>query len=288
VPLGRHIEFAANDERRDRMKSDLGALHTWRRLPADCGSSADHTRRSDALSRLANGPTVWWHWTEDPTIILGAGQQASGVDLEACKVAGVRVIKRNSGGASVYADPSLLGLDVALPPLHPLLGEDVVESYRWLGEVWLHALDFLGIAGNLVSIDESRAQRRTSAPEEAILRLACFGTLSPYEVVVDGRKLVGLSQVRRTGRALFQSGVYLTFRAEPLSELLVAADRVTAVRTLERVATGLDVAAGREISRNEVMQAFARALADRVGVVEEDGTWTAEEMEYITQRAAEA
>ena len=84
----------------------------------------------------STGPTVWWHWTADPTVILGAGQLAAEVDLEACKAAGIHVVKRHSGGTTVYADPSLLGLDVALPPGHPLVEEDVVESYRWLGEVW--------------------------------------------------------------------------------------------------------------------------------------------------------
>jgi lipoate---protein ligase len=287
VPDGRYIELATSDERLDRMKSDLGAIHPWRRLPSNSGSSVDHTRRSDALSRLVQRPTVWWHWTEEPTIILGAGQRSAVVDLNACKVEGVRVITRNSGGATVYADPSLLGLDIALPPLHPLLGKDVVESYRWLGEVWLVALDFLGITGRLVSVEEARAKRQPSLPEESILRLACFGSLSPYEVVVDGRKLVGLSQVRRNGRALFQSGVYLTFQSRPLTQLLFAADRAAADQALETVATGLDAAAGHEISRGEVMQAFSGALADRLGVVEVDGTWTTEEVEYISLQTAQ-
>ena len=112
-----------------------------------------------------------------------------------------------------------------------------------------------------MSIEESRAQRQPSAPEEAILRLACFGSLSPYEVVVEGKKLVGLSQVRRNGRVLMQSGAYLTFEAQSLSQLLFAADRAAAVHSLERVATGLNATAGRDVSRTEIMQAFARVFS---------------------------
>jgi lipoate-protein ligase A len=259
----------------------LGSTDTWRRLPTDGGSSQDHVRLSDALSRLASRPTVWWHWTAEPTLILGAGQHQAVVDLAACTAAGVRVINRNSGGTSVYADPSMLGLDVALPPHHPLIQDDVVESYRWMGEVWVHALSSLGITGRIVSIEEAHAQPRPSPDVESILRLACFGSLSPYEVVVEGRKIVGLSQVRRAGRTLLQSGIYLTFSAEALSQLLLMSDRPRAAHKLEDVAIGLDQAAGREIRREKIEQAFSRALFDCLGVVEMDGNWTPEEIAYV-------
>jgi len=214
-------------------------------------------------------------------LILGAGQLQADVDRTACDVAGVLVIKRHTGGTSVYADPSLLGLDVALPPGHPLVLSDVVESYRWMGEVWIRALGLLGVLGRLVCIRDARTQPRPSAAVESILRLACFGSVSPYEVVVDGRKLVGLSQVRRAGRTLVQAGIYLNFEAATLTRLLMVGDRAVATRELEEVAIGLDEAAGRVIARGEVVEAFSRALHDRLGVIEADGPWTSEEMGYI-------
>lgn len=257
--------------------------NVWRRLPVEGGSSEAHMHQSDALSRLVVRPTIWWHWSEQRTLILGAGQPQAGVDHNACDLAGVQVIKRHTGGTSVYADPSLFGLDVALPPGHPLVLSDVVESYRWIGEVWVQALSLLGVAGRLVCIEAARAQPRPSREVQSILRLACFGSLSPYEVVVDGRKLVGLSQVRRAGRTLLQCGIYLSFEATTLSRLLLVAERSAAIRDLEEAAIGLNEAAGREVSRDEVVEAFSRTLSDRLGVVQADGAWTAAEIQYIEQ-----
>jgi lipoate-protein ligase A len=270
------------------VNATLKPTSAWRRLPSSGGSSEIHVRQGDALSRLVRQPTVWWHWTDRPTLILGAGQAGTYIDLAACDAARVRVVKRSTGGTAVYADPSLLGLDVALPPGHPLARNDVVESYRWVGEVWVQALGLLGITGRLVTIDEARAQARHSHPVETTLRLACFGSFSPYEVVVEGRKLVGLSQVRRAGRILFQSGIYLRFQADALIRLLVVADRSAAIRDLEHVATGLDSVAGRAISRGEMQEAFSRSLNDCLGVSEVEGIWTAEEFEYIYRQEAEA
>jgi lipoate---protein ligase len=263
---------------------DRPQLEKWRCLPHDGGSSDRHALQSDALSRLVTSPTLWWHWTDGAAIIKGAGQTRVDLDLEACSAAGIRVITRSSGGTAVYADPALLGLDVALPPGHPLLRADVVESYRWMGELWIHTLALLGVSGHLVSIEEARAQARPPQPIETILQIACFGSISPYEVLVHGRKLVGLSQVRRAGRALFQSGIYLKFEADALVRLLLLPDRATAARQLEEAATGLHPVAGRTIPRGEIIQAFSTVLHDRLGVVELAGDWTAAEREYVERQ----
>ena len=53
-----------------------------------------------------------------------------------------------------------------------------------------------------------------------LARLACFGGLSPYEVTVEGRKCVGLAQVRRRHGALFQAAALLTWSPERLARLL--------------------------------------------------------------------
>ena len=254
---------------------------TWRHLPFDSGMSDRHVVQSDALSRLVAIPTVWWHWTDGAAIILGAGQTDVDVDVEACLKAGIRVTKRSSGGTTVYADPELLSLDVALPAGHPLVQDDVVESYRWLGEIWLEALNSLGIEGHLVSVEEARAAARIPQPLDTILRIACFGSISPYEVLVNGRKLVGLSQVRRGGRALFQSGLYLRFEANRLANLLRVPDRSLAARQLDEVAVGLESAAGRQFSRTDIVHAFSSVLQIRLGVVEVAGDWTTEELQYV-------
>jgi lipoate---protein ligase len=254
---------------------------TWRRLPCDGGATERHIRLSDALARLVNVPTLWWHWTDGAAIILGAGQSGVEVDVRACVATGVQIAKRNSGGTTVYADPDLVGLDVALPPGHRLNGTDIVESYRWLGEVWVNTLRRLDVSAQLVSIEEARARARTTETLESILRMACFGSISPYEVLVGGRKLVGLSQVRRGGRVLFQSGIYLHFDADFLTNLLQIPNRHSAASDLAEAATGLDSITSWDVDRSDIIHAFSDVVRERLGVVEVDGPWTSEELAYV-------
>jgi lipoate-protein ligase A len=98
-----------------------------------------------------------------------------------------------------------------------------------------------------------------------VLRLACYGTLSPWEVVIGKRKLVGLCQVRRRGGALYQTGVHLRFDPKALGQLLDLNNnrRKTLATRLHNAAVGLDAAAGHEISSDEVMRAVEETLAGR-------------------------
>ncbi|MGH2351437.1 MAG: lipoate--protein ligase family protein, partial [Chloroflexota bacterium] len=233
-------------------------------IPLEVAHAAEQLTNSEALWReVAAGaapPTLRWYSYNRPALVLGVGQAASSVDEAACQVAGVEVVRRTSGGATVPADEMMLALDVALPAEHPLAGPDVLEAYRWLGETWLVALRRL-VPGHaphlhLVSVPAARADQaaqraaRAGSPE-ALRSLACFGVLSPYEVALgigasggagrDGhgdelgqrdasgegaasgaplRKLVGFSQIRKRGVVMFQTGLYTRFRGSHLARLL--------------------------------------------------------------------
>jgi lipoate-protein ligase A len=203
-------------------------------------TAAEQLARSEALWReVAAGegpPTMRWYGYSAPAVVLGVGQSLQAVDAEAARAAGVAVVRRASGGTAVLADETMLALDVAVPSVHPRAGSDILEAYRWLGEVFRDALASLaspGVAGRIgmVTVAGARAdqaaQRQARPGSPGALRgLACFGTLSPYEVVLSGaggapdRKLVGLSQVRKRGVVLYQVGLYRTVRAGDLARLL--------------------------------------------------------------------
>jgi len=139
---------------------------------------------------------------ERPALVLGSAQAAATVDEAACARDGVAVVRRGSGGGAVLCDRSLLEVDVALPPGHPLAPADVTASYAWLGEAWCEALAALGVAARTAGVDEARG---VSAARAEAGRAACFASLVPHEVLTgDGRKLVGLAQRRRGGAVLYQ------------------------------------------------------------------------------------
>jgi lipoate-protein ligase A len=259
---------------------------TWRALPYDRGSSLAHIEAGDALVRLASVPTLWWHTTDSPTLILGAAQRPDAIDTEHAVNSGITLVRRHAGGTSVFASPHVLGLDIALPAGHRLLNSDVVEAYRWLGEVWVDALHDLGVDGHLVSVAEAR---QAPDPDPLVadgLRSACFGTLSPYEVTAGGRKLVGLAQVRRRAGGLLQAGIHLQFDADTLAALLAPTVSRPLAAALRSAAVGLDDVSPTPLTAEAVMTTFDRVLQQRLSIDLIEGDWTDEERHQMSQSLA--
>lgn len=251
-----------------------GSVSTWRLLPYDLGQSEEHFALSDALVRAAPVESLWWHSTSDPTLILGAGQQR--LDAGRAVRNGIRVVHRSAGGAAVYAGPGVLGQDVFLPAGHLLDNRDVVEAYRWLGEVWQDALATLGVRGDLVSVEDARSQPEAD-PDVAMV---CFGRLSPFEVTVAGRKLVGLAQVRRAHGTLLQAGIHLQFDADGLACVLPVADRAGLAAKLRYAAVGLSEVTPRPVGLAQIVGAVNEVVAARTGEPVVEGDWTEDELRH--------
>lgn len=180
---------------------------------------------------------IWVCEPGRPALVLGSAQPDETVDAEACRAAGVEVVRRRSGGGAVLVEPgSTLWLDVLVPSGDPLWDPDVGRSFAWLGEVWAGALADLGVdttihAGPLV-------RSRWSD-------LVCFAGLGPGELIDGmGRKVVGMSQRRTRAGARFQCAIPVAWDPAPLVGLLALADdeRASALVDLAGVAAGPGVA----------------------------------------------
>lgn len=115
------------------------------------------------------------------------------------------VLVRESGGGAVLAGPWLVSASVVLPLGHPWLAGGLLESYRRLGQLHVAALQACGIAAQALPPQE--LSHPPTAGTDASVDWACFGGLSPWEVVAaEGRKLVGLAQRRRQTGVLLVAG----------------------------------------------------------------------------------
>jgi lipoate---protein ligase len=240
----------------------------WRLLPFSRAASSRHVALSDVLARFATEPSVWWHAAERPTLLLGAGQSEHGIGASP-----IGITRRHSGGTAVLATPNVLGLDVLLPRGHRLAIPDVVEGYRWFGECWAETVRRLGLDAHVVGVAEARAAPAPPADLATAVRLACFGTLSPYEVVVGGRKLIGLAQVRRRNVVL-QSGLHFTFDAAALARRLAPERAPELARELSLRATGLAESGLPSVGTEQVIDTFALVLHDLQNVSLVPGEWT--------------
>ncbi len=165
-----------------------------------------------SLRMLADGdcPALVVHRVAPAAITCGRAQMKD-VDADAVVASGLKLVARGSGGGPVLWDDDLIAIDVILPDGDPRLPTDVVAAYRWVGEAVVTALGTMGITGaRAVPPDEARAWPTGEASG------LCFGGLSPWEVVVGDRKILGLSQVRKQAGAIIQVGVPMRLDTERL------------------------------------------------------------------------
>jgi lipoate---protein ligase len=210
-------------------------------------TAAEHVVRSEPAGR-----TVRLLEVVRPVLLLGSSQPAGDADEAAAARAGIEVARRRSGGGAVLvAAGQALWWDVSIPAADPLWSSDVGRAFHWLGQAWSETLRTLGFAatwhdGPMLHTPWSRH--------------VCFAGLGPGEVLVDGRKAVGISQRRTRTAALFQCCVMLRWDPQAILDLLAleAAEREEAGKTLAGVAVG--IGAGRE---PELRPAFLAALAER-------------------------
>jgi lipoate-protein ligase A len=135
---------------------------------------------------------VWLCEPTDAAIVLGSRQTPDVVDLAACRAAGLEVVRRRSGGGVVLLRPGAVAwVDLVVP--HGVAPDDVRGSMRWAGERWAAALEG--------SVDGRLTVHTAGMVVTPWSELVCFAGLGPGEVLLDGDKLVGLSQ-RRTRHGL--------------------------------------------------------------------------------------
>jgi lipoate-protein ligase A len=173
----------------------------------------------------------------DRALVLGSAQPESDINLDAARAAETEVVRRRSGGGAVLVAPGLVvWVDVVVPANDPLWEADVGRAFWWLGSAWVGALADTGIPDARMweaGLVRSRWSRRV-----------CFAGVGPGEVLVGGRKVVGISQRRTRRGALFQCAVPVVWEPAPLVGLLAltAPERSASLAELAGTAVGLGAA----------------------------------------------
>jgi len=162
-----------------------------------------------ALDAGVSDPQVLtWHYAS-PAVVLGRGQRPTAEVLERAEGEHLAVVTRSSGGGAVVTGPWMLSFTLLLPAVHPLAKASLPVGYRAVGEACRGVLNRFRlpteIAGHTAATGADGALRANE------LGWACFADVSHGELVaVGGRKVVGLSQVRRRDAIAVCIGVLLS------------------------------------------------------------------------------
>ncbi|MCL4368048.1 MAG: lipoate--protein ligase family protein [Actinobacteria bacterium] len=201
-------------------------------------------------------PTLRLYAWQPPALSLGYFQSLAEVDLEACRQAGVQVVRRPTGGRAILHDREVTYSVVISEQWLP---GDVLQTYLVLSRGLLAAVRGLGAQADLADAAPGGAGGPTAA---------CFDTPSRYELEVEGRKLVGSAQTRREGVILQHGAIPLDLQAERLFRMLKVsvAKRQLLAKALEARATDLNRCLGRQVAAGEVQDAVARGFGEALGL----------------------
>lgn len=147
----------------------------------------------------ASPPVLRLYSWSPPALSLGRFQKTAEVaEQEECRRLGIDIVRRPTGGRAILHDQELT-YSFAVPDVRSLIPAGVLPSYCLISRALLDAFTLLGIEGEL----SSGKERGTGlAPG------SCFDAPSAYELCVQGKKVVGSAQMRRSG-VLLQHGSIL-------------------------------------------------------------------------------
>jgi lipoate-protein ligase A len=201
----------------------------------------------DARIAGASPPTLRFFAWAPPAVSLGYGQPLDArIDLEAARALGVDVVRRPTGGSAIlHEGPDLeLTYSVVARDGDFAGADDLLESYRFIGQALLAGLRDLGVPANLVPARPSPA---------ASMPAFCFARTASYELEVSGRKLVGSAQRRRGPGFLQHGSVMLGAEPERLRRVFPREAPLAGLTTIE-------AALGRRPGFAEVARALARGF----------------------------
>jgi len=249
-------------------------LSTWRLLDTGHRDGATNMALDEAILRgVAEGaspPTLRFFGWQPACLSLGQAQPVADVDFDACSRLGVDVVRRPTGGRAILHVDELT-YSVTAREDHPHVQGGIVESYRRLSEGLLAGLTRMGLP--VQQVERPEEHDRDQGP-------VCFVTPSNYEIVFDGRKLVGSAQVRRGGVVLQHGSLPLFGDIARICGVLTA--KPDAARVRARAIT-VEGAIGRALPYTEAARLMGEGFASALNVRLEPGDLTARERVWIEE-----
>jgi lipoyl(octanoyl) transferase len=184
-------------------------------------------------------------------ISLGYSQEIDEeIDLAGAARLGYDVVKRPTGGGIVFHNEAEVTYSLVTSIDDPLFPKGLIASYKIISEAIVIGLKRLGIKAEV-------KQTRDSRP--AIRDTLCFSYPTEYEIVVDGRKLVGSAQ-KRGKNAMLQQGSIFVRQPDP------AVFSVLKQPFARPKAVSLEELLGRQVSFDELKEALVAGFRDGLGL----------------------
>jgi len=241
--------------------------HRFRLLETGPGKAFFNMGLDEAiLGSVSSGlslPTLRLYGWKPAAISIGYFQGARDeVDVDACRLQGVDIVRRITGGGAVFHADEVT-YSIVVPESHALAPGSILESYRLICTGIVAGLKHLGVEAEFAPIND---------------------------IVCGGRKISGNAQTRRLGCLLQHGTILLKVDVDRMFSLLKVPREKAIGRMISDAkarVTSLEEVLGRTIGFEEVRNALAAGFASALDLELEPGTPAAGELALAERLAAD-
>jgi len=236
-------------------------MEKWRLLEVEYPSRAGLNLAIEEaiLQKIAENESspVIRFWRNRNAVVIGYSQCIKAeVNLELCRIRGIDIVRRITGGGAVYHDLGNLNYSIVIRTDHPLVRHmDIQESYRIFLSGVIKCLKEFGVNP---SFDP------------------------PNSLLVQNRKISGNAQVRRRGVILHHGTILINSDLNLLSEILKPQKKINprrGVPSKRKPVTNLSDQVNRKISVQAVKESLRRNLEEAFSIKLIRSELTSEEKE---------
>jgi lipoate-protein ligase A len=255
-------------------------MPTWRLLNTGFRDGAWNMAVDEVLWRgVQEGkspPTLRFYAWEPATLSLGYAQPVErDIDLGALERLGIPMVRRATGGRAVLHDKELT-YSVVFPddlreresaearagdPSNDHSTQPILRDYAFVSQGLVLGLRNLGVRAELAPA--------VYRPDPKDRSGACFSSASAYEVMVNGKKIVGSAQRRGGGAVLQHGSVPLALDIELLTSLFKVRSPKARTRLAENLAAKMmsvnEALEGREVNYEVACASFESGFREMFG-----------------------
>jgi lipoate-protein ligase A len=203
-------------------------------------------------------PTIRFYSSRPAAVSIGYFQDMrKEVNIEKCHRAGIDVVRRITGGKSVFHCNEITYCVVA-GDQEKIFPSDISGTYKVISKCIARGLAYLGIRADLAE------GGRVGAGEG--LKSCCFSVPSKNELLVEGLKICGSAQVRRRGGFLQHGSLLLAFDPGEIASLLLPARTPEQVEKLREAVTAINEELVSPVDVQEICLQLKRGFTDELGI----------------------
>ncbi len=232
-------------------------MPTWRYIDTGANIAAYNMAVDEELLARAQAgestPVLRLYTWNPPAVSLGRFQKMTdAVNVDACRKHGFDIVRRITGGRAVLHRDELTYSIVSRID-NPLFPSNVQGTYKVIAAGLLAGLRNLGIPAEMVSRGSRHSQLVNSHAKDP----ACFSSPSWYEIVVNGKKIIGSAQRRLSGAFLQHGSILISYDPALDAEVIQGGGSGCGVTSITQE---LGTEALLPVIKNAILDGFSGAL----------------------------